>query len=151
VALVGIFAVVAVLAWAMSSRSSGPTTTTPVSASSSSAQHSAVPAPGSTRAGSPPGSGASARVKALYVLSVVDATGSAPSGYVGGRQFMNDTRGGTTALPHQDGSGRVITYHEYDVNPHVSGVNRGPQRLVIGSDGSAWDTADHYVTWERLR
>lgn len=147
-ALVGIFAVVAVLAWAMSSRSSGPTTTTtPVSASSSSAQHSAVPG----KVGSPPGSGASVRAKALYVLSVVEATGSAPSGYVGGRQFMNDTRGGTTALPHQDGSGRVITYHEYDVNPHESGVNRGPQRLVIGSDGSAWDTADHYVTWERLR
>ncbi len=99
----------------------------------------------------PPPSSASARTKARYVLAVVDATGEAPSGYVGGRQFMNDERGGTTALPRRDRGGRAVTYHEYDVNPRRSGVNRGPQRLVVGSDGSAYLTADHYVTWERLR
>ena len=98
-----------------------------------------------------PGSGASVETKARYVLSVLDATGRPPSGYVGGRQFMNDGRGGTSALPRQDGAGRALTYHEYDVNPKLNGVNRGPERLVVGSDRSAFWTADHYVTWTRLR
>ncbi len=89
--------------------------------------------------------------KARYVLAVVDATGAAPSGYVGGRQFMNDGRGGTTALPVRAASGSKIIYHEYDVNPRRQGVDRGPQRLVVGNDGSAFMTGDHYVTWERLR
>lgn len=102
-------------------------------------------------AAQPPGRDASLRTKALFVLAVVDSTGSAPEGYVGGRQFMNDSRGGTTALPYRDPAGRRIVYHEYDVNPKVSGVDRGPQRLVVGDDGSAWTTGDHYVTWKRLR
>ncbi len=156
--LLGLLAVVALVTWAMSARSAVPVGSAgsagpagsvgPAAASTRvSASSSAIEGDGAVR----PGSGATVRAKALYVLSVVDSTGSAPAGYVGGRQFMNDTRGGTTTLPRQDTSGRVITYHEYDVNPHVSGVNRGPQRLVIGSDGSAWTTADHYVTWDRLR
>ncbi len=44
-----------------------------------------------------------------------------------------------------------MEYHEYDVNPRRSGVNRGPQRLVVGDDGSAWYTADHYESWVRIR
>jgi guanyl-specific ribonuclease Sa len=116
--------------------------------------------PSSTRTGpssrsaarpTPSAAAGSLQAKALAVLAVVDATGAAPSGYVGGRQFMNDGRGGTAPLPRTDGQGRRITYHEYDVNPYRSGVDRGPQRLVVGSDGSAWATGDHYVTWIRLR
>jgi guanyl-specific ribonuclease Sa len=91
------------------------------------------------------------RAKALVVLTIVDETGEPPAGYVGGRQFMNDGRGGTAPLPRYDASRRQIVYHEYDVNPHRSGVDRGPQRLVVGNDGSAWCTADHYVSWTRLR
>jgi guanyl-specific ribonuclease Sa len=91
------------------------------------------------------------RSKARAVLSVIDSTGAAPAGYVGGRPFLNDGRGGTAPLPRRDSAGRAITYHEYDVNPYRPGVNRGPQRLVVGSDGSAWYTGDHYVTWVRLR
>jgi ribonuclease T1 len=89
--------------------------------------------------------------KAKLVLASVDATGQAPKGYVGGRQFMNDTRGGTASLPRSDAAGRPVAYHEYDVNPYRQGVNRGPQRLAVGSDGSAVCTGDHYVTWTRLR
>ena len=94
---------------------------------------------------------ASLRAKAEQVLAEVDATGRPPQGYVGGRQFMNDGRGGTSPLPRTDPRGRPVSYHEYDVNPYREGVNRGPQRLVVGSDGSAFCTGDHYVTWSRLR
>lgn len=93
----------------------------------------------------------SLQAKAWSVIEVVDATGEPPQGYVGGRRFMNDERGGTTALPRRDGRGAVILYREYDVNPRRQGVDRGPQRLVMGNDGSAYVTPDHYVTWERLR
>jgi len=93
----------------------------------------------------------SLQTKARHVIEVVDATGRSPDGYLGGRQFMNDERGGTTPLPRRGADGRVIVYHEYDVNPRHQGVDRGPQRLVMGSDGSAYVTPDHYVTWERLR
>ena len=103
----------------------------------------AVPSPRSRDAG--------VRAKARSVLDVVDATGRPPKGYVGGRQFLNDGRGGTAALPRRDAAGRALTYHEYDVNPYRQGVDRGPERLVVGSDGSAFWTADHYDTWQRLR
>jgi hypothetical protein len=114
-----------------------------------------------TVAGTPPSSAASdgftaladrsLQAKARFVLASVDATGQAPKGYVGGRQFMNDTRGGTASLPRRDARGRPVGYHEFDVNPYRQGVNRGPERLVVGSDGSAFCTGDHYVTWTRLR
>jgi hypothetical protein len=93
----------------------------------------------------------SLQAKARLVLGSVDATGQAPKGYVGGRPFMNDARGGTASLPRRAPDGRSINYHEYDVNPYRQGVNRGPQRLVVGFDGSAFYTGDHYVTWTRLR
>jgi guanyl-specific ribonuclease Sa len=93
----------------------------------------------------------SGRARAEAVLALVEATGKAPPGYVGGRQFMNDGRGGTTALPRAGSDGRLVVYHEYDVNPYVRGVDRGPQRLVVGQDGSAYYTGDHYRTWTRLR
>jgi len=44
-------------------------------------------------------------------------------------------------------SGNPITYKEYDVNPSQKGVDRGTQRLVIGSDGKAYYTIDHYKTF----
>jgi guanyl-specific ribonuclease Sa len=91
------------------------------------------------------------RAKAEAVLAVLDRTGKAPQGYVGGRQFLNDGRGGTSPLPRTSAQGLSLRYTEYDVNPFRKGVNRGPQRLVVGSDGSAYVTADHYLTWFRLR
>ncbi|MGO9868230.1 MAG: ribonuclease domain-containing protein [Rhodomicrobium sp.] len=44
-----------------------------------------------------------------------------------------------------------MTYQEWDVNPRVPGVNRGAQRLVTGSDGSAYYTDDHYKTFTQIR
>ena len=72
--------------------------------------------------------------------------GKARDGYEGGRVFSN--REGM--LPTKDASGNLISYREYDVNPHVPGINRGAERLVIGSNGYAYKTIDHYQTFERM-
>jgi len=37
-----------------------------------------------------------------------------------------------------------LHYREWDVNPYVKGVDRGMERLVTGSDGSAYFTSDHF-------
>lgn len=85
--------------------------------------------------------------KATDTLTHIRNTGRAPTGYKGGRTFRNDGRGGGQVLPKADGSGNPITYKEYDVNPFTKGVNRGPERIVIGSDGKAYFTGDHYGTF----
>jgi ribonuclease T1 len=58
---------------------------------------------------------------------------------------------GDEHLPPTDGSGKPITYQEWDVNPKVPGQDRGNERIVTGSDGSAWYSPDHYQTFQRLR
>ena len=85
------------------------------------------------------------------VLAVIDRTGAAPSGYQGGRTFSNDGRGGGDRLPPRDNQGRSIRYQEWDVHPYQRGVNRGAERLVTGSDGSAYFTEDHYDSFEKVR
>jgi guanyl-specific ribonuclease Sa len=84
---------------------------------------------------------------ARSTLEQVRETGRAPAGYKGGGNFLNDGRGGGQVLPKVDASGKPITYREWDVNPYQKGVNRGSQRLVTGSDGSAYYTGDHYQTF----
>ena len=84
--------------------------------------------------------------EAKDTLSYVDQTGRAPQGYKGGKVFQNDGRNGSYVLPSSG-----MPYHEYDIYPHVRGMSRGLERLVIGADGSAWYTADHYKTFIALR
>ena len=38
-----------------------------------------------------------------------------------------------------------------DVHPYQKGKSRGPERIVIGNDGSIWFTEDHYQTFNRIR
>ena len=85
--------------------------------------------------------------KALKVLEHVDKHGDAMDGYEGGRTFGNFER----RLPQNDDKGRRLKYREWDVNPLRAGVNRGAERLVTGSDGSAWYTNDHYDTFKKIR
>ena len=88
-----------------------------------------------------------------FVLSIVDIvrrTSAPPPGYRGGTRFYNDGRDGEPTLPATTPAGRSITYREWDVHPWVRGVNRGAERLVTGSDGSAYYTADHYRTFTRI-
>lgn len=77
------------------------------------------------------------------ILRYVRANGTVPEGYVGGREFQNREK----RLPAQTPEGKRIRYSEWDVHPKVKGQNRGPERLVTGSDRSAWYTADHYKTF----
>jgi dienelactone hydrolase len=85
--------------------------------------------------------------KVMKVLDYVDKHGEPMDGYEGGRTFGNFER----RLPQTDDKGRRIKYREWDVNPLRPGVNRGAERLVTGSDGSAHYTDDHYSTFKKIR
>ena len=84
---------------------------------------------------------------AWKVLARVDSAGSPLPGYKGGRSFGNYEG----RLPSVDSSGNPLTYREWDVNPYVKGVNRGGERVVTGSDGSAYYTRDHYDSFTMFR
>jgi ribonuclease T1 len=81
------------------------------------------------------------------VLKHVDKHDEAPDGYVGGRTFENRER----RLPKKDARGKTIIYREWDVNRKVRGKDRGPERLVTGSDGSAYYSPDHYKHFKKIR
>ncbi len=85
--------------------------------------------------------------KVARILQHIDRTGTAPRGFVGGRTFLNLEK----LLPGKDSRGHRIRYQEWDVNPHRQGINRGPERLVTGSDGSAYYTDDHYRSFKKIR
>jgi RHS repeat-associated protein len=85
--------------------------------------------------------------KVVNVLNRVDAKNAPFPGYKGGRDFVNDGGQGASILPR--GSG--VTYKEWDVNPWVKGTDRGGERLVTGTDGTAWYTTDHYHSFYRVR
>jgi guanyl-specific ribonuclease Sa len=88
-------------------------------------------------------------------LEQIDAgkwPGSAKApGTKGGSPFRNAPPGKPPPLPTTDSSGEPITYTEWDVNPREPDLKRDDERIVTGSDGSAWYTNDHYGTFRRLR
>lgn len=89
--------------------------------------------------------------RAYVTLAEIDAgrwpdSANAP-GTKGGERWMN--REGT--LPRTDAAGRSITYREWDVNPKQRNRSRDAERIVTGSDGTAWYTGDHYETFTRMR
>ena len=88
-------------------------------------------------------SDASIPQKVYQTLAFIKKNNRAPDGYVGGRHFGNYEH----HLPKKTPTGTKIEYKEYDVNPKVEGKNRGAQRLVIGDDGSAWYTHNHYKSF----
>ncbi len=81
--------------------------------------------------------------KAWSVLNRIDAKGAPLPGYKGGSVLKNSQG----RLPETPG----VTYREWDVNPYTKGVKRGPERIVTGSDGSAYWTGDHYNTFVMFR
>ena len=70
--------------------------------------------------------------------------GTPPKGYKGGKVYQNNPINGGQKLLEG------INYREYDVNPYVKGQGRGTERIVIGDDGSAWYTNNHYQTFQRM-
>jgi ribonuclease T1 len=89
--------------------------------------------------------------KVEAVLRTIDETGQPPRGYVGGRPYENHARRGEQPLPRVDRDGDPITYQVWDVNPEVPGRSRGTERLVTGSDGSAYYTPDDFKYFEAIR
>ena len=87
-----------------------------------------------------------APVYVLEVLNFIRRNGHAPEKYVGGREFLNKEK----HLPAKGTDGKRIRYSEWDVYAKVKGQNRGPERLVTGSDHSAWYSKDHYKTFLRI-
>jgi guanyl-specific ribonuclease Sa len=85
--------------------------------------------------------------KATTALAHIDATGQAPSGFAGGDAFANKEG----LLPSVNSNSTPIIYREWDVNPQVTGVNRGGERLVTGNDGSAYYTTNHYGSFTQMR
>ena len=83
---------------------------------------------------------------AAQALGVIRRTGEAPPGFRGGTPFHNNEH----LLPPRTSAGASVRYREWDVHPWVRGRNRGAERLVTGSDGSAYYTADHYQSFVRV-
>lgn len=71
--------------------------------------------------------------------------GATMQGYKGNKTF-NNIPASSDAQKLPEG----VAYKEYDVNPYVSGQNRGGERVVIGSDGSLWYTNDHYCSFAKM-
>jgi len=83
-------------------------------------------------------------------LDYVRSHHAAPSGFQGGRYFGNYGSKGETKLP-LEANGRRISYQEWDVHRRRIFRSRGPERIVTGSDGRAWYTADHYCTFTEMK
>lgn len=84
---------------------------------------------------------------AVEVLRYVREHNSPPDGYVGGRRFGNYEK----RLPQKTSSGILINYREWDVLPKIKNKSRGAERLVTGSDRSAWYTSDHYSSFTPIK
>ena len=85
--------------------------------------------------------------KAVLVLNYIRKNNQAPDGYEGGRYFGNYEKN----LPQYDAAGNKINYQEWDIRAKEQGKSRGAQRIVTGSDGSAWYTPDHYSTFIEIK
>ena len=94
--------------------------------------------------------GAAIPAKAYVTLKKIDAgtwPKSAAPGTHGGTVWQNREH----RLAAQDSQGKPISYREWDVNDKIQGRNRDAERIITGSDHSAWYTGDHYKTFERMR
>ena len=83
-------------------------------------------------------------------LDYVRSHHAARPGFQGGRYFGNYGTNGETKLP-REANGRRIAYQEWDVHRKFDRRSRGPERIVTGSDGRAWYTADHYCTFTEMK
>lgn len=74
-------------------------------------------------------------------------------GTKGGGKFDNDPPepGQPRPLPTTEPSGKPIIYSEWDANPRDPELKRDEERIITGTDGSAWYTTDHYHTFHRIR
>ncbi|RAG83586.1 ribonuclease [Streptacidiphilus pinicola] len=103
---------------------------------------SGAPWAGSVRAAIP--------ARAWQTLKLIDAGEWPPndgSGTKGGAVWTNPDK----TLPPADSEDRPIQYRQWDVNRKSPGQARYPERIVTGSDGTAWYTPDLFRTFEQMR
>jgi guanyl-specific ribonuclease Sa len=86
-------------------------------------------------------------IYARDTLAYIRQHAFSPPGYVGGRIYGNYEG----QLPRYNAKRKRIEYREWDVRPKAEGRNRGAERLVTGSDGRVWYTADHYRTFLEVK
>ncbi len=55
-----------------------------------------------------------------------------------------DVRGGEVMSPAPAQLPAGVTYKEYDIRKYAVGVDRGEERIVVGSNGKRYYTANHY-------
>lgn len=53
-------------------------------------------------------------------------------------------------LPAHDQTGTRLNYIESDIYPVIPTINRGAERIVVGSDGSAYYTPNHYHSFVEI-
>ncbi|WP_347957702.1 ribonuclease domain-containing protein [Gordonia aichiensis] len=116
-----------------------------------SAPRTSAPRPSAPRTTAVPETGRNIPARVTKTLGQIDSgrwpeAANAP-GTRGGDTFRNNER----RLPITDSSGRRIAYKEWDVNAKKAGRGRDAERIVTGSDGSAWYTLDHYQTFTLIR
>ncbi len=85
--------------------------------------------------------------KVANTLDRVDSVGAPFPNTAGGRVWRNDR----SQLPSRTSDGSDVTYREWDFDPRVPGLPRNAERLVTGSDGSAYYTVDHYDSFILIR
>ncbi|GEE01374.1 hypothetical protein nbrc107696_18200 [Gordonia spumicola] len=139
---------VGALTWWIDGRSS-PDEASPPASSVSIVDGSTTTAADRSRTDRPGPSDTPARVE--QTLQYIDAgdwpaAANAP-GTHGGDTFRNNER----RLPVKSTKGKRIQYREWDVNPKQRGRGRDAERIITGSDGSAYYTLDHYETFTKIR
>ena len=89
------------------------------------------------------GNGAKARFK--EVCGVKDP--ALFEGLLADPRFLQngDVRGGEVMAPAPAQLPAGVTYKEYDIRKYAVGVDRGEVRVVVGSDGKRYYSANHYV------
>ncbi|KRF33255.1 polymorphic toxin-type HINT domain-containing protein [Yonghaparkia sp. Soil809] len=85
--------------------------------------------------------------KVAKTLDRVDSVGAPFPNTSGGRIWRNDR----SQLPNRTSDGNAVTYREWDVDPRIPGFSRNADRLVTGSNGSAYYTNDHYGSFFMIR
>ena len=84
--------------------------------------------------------------KVYSTLARVDEKGAPFAGFAGNSVWANRTN----KLPACQTDSPIV-YREWDVDPKIKGTPRNADRLVTGSDGSAYYTTDHYENFIMLR
>lgn len=89
--------------------------------------------------------------RVTHTLSLIDAGDWPEAAHAPGTHGGTTFRNNEGHLPARSAHGTKVSYKEWDVNAKKPGHGRDAERIITGSDGSAWYTADHYETFTKIR